>query len=187
MTPFLTEVTTSLVCVVSMADALLSRGCCDGDRDSDRVRREAGGRGAEMAWYEAGASIGVLRNQRQHRPKRISFAVRALAAGLVLCSLAASACTAAPTGGGRWVFASVPARESGTGERDTRVWLPPSYDRPEAAPRRHPAVGRALGVGGWPRARVGTRRPRHARVPAAVLRSARVRAPPLPRRGVPAR
>lgn len=125
----------------------MSRVCCDGDRDSDRVRREAGGRVAEMAWYEAGASIGVLRNQRQHRPKRISFAVRALAAGLVLCSLAASACTAAPTGGGRWVFASVPARESGTGERDTRVWLPPSYDRPESATRRYPVV---VFLHGWP-------------------------------------
>jgi len=125
----------------------LSRVCCDGDRDSDRVRREAGGRVAEMAWYEAGASIGVLRNQRQHRPKRISFAVRALAAGLVLCSLAVSACTAAPTGGGRWVFASVPARESGTGERDTRVWLPPSYDRPESATRRYPVV---VFLHGWP-------------------------------------
>src|ERR1044071_3936415 len=154
MTPFLTEVTTSLVCVVSMAEALLSRVCCDGDRDSDRVRREAGGRVAEMAWYEAGASIGVLRNQRQHRPKRISFAVRALAAGLVLCSLAASACTAAPTGGGRWVFASVPARESGTGERDTRVWLPPSYDRPESATRRYPPLvvlhGWRGAEGTWP-------------------------------------
>src|ERR1051326_8593133 len=121
MTPFLTEVTTSLVCVVSMAEALLSRVCCDGDRDSDRVRREAGGRVAEMAWYEAGASIGVLRNQRQHRPKRISFAVRALAARLVLCSLAASACTAAPTGGGRWVFASIGVLRNQRQHRPKRI------------------------------------------------------------------
>src|ERR1044071_5748255 len=134
MTPFLTEVTTSLVCVVSMAEALLSRVCCDGDRDSDRVRREAGGRVAEMAWYEAGASIGVLRNQRQHRPKRISFAVRALAAGLVLCSLAASACTAAPTAGGA--------------RRRAAARAPPARP-PARPPRRHAGPPPRRGGAAW--------------------------------------
>src|SRR5260221_13888555 len=102
MTPFLTEVTTSLVCVVSMAEALLSRVCCDDDRDSDRVRREAGGRVAEMAWDESGARIGGRRNQRQHRPKRVSPGLCAAGAALVLVCLGARAPAAAPRGGGRW-------------------------------------------------------------------------------------
>src|SRR6476661_4908401 len=127
MTPFLTEVTTSLVCVVSMAEALLSRVRCGSDRDSARVRRVAGGRVAEMAEAAAFASIGVLRKQRQRRRKRISPATAALATALVLLLCAPRARATAPAGGGRWLLTSTPLRASGHGKRDTRVWLPPSY------------------------------------------------------------
>lgn len=54
---------------------------------------------------------------------------------------------AAPAGGGRWLLTSTPMQASGAGLRDTRVWLPPSYDRPESATRRYPVV---VFLHGWP-------------------------------------
>src|SRR5262245_18902701 len=141
MTPFLTEVTTSLVCVVSMAEALLRRWW----RGSDRTRYETGGV-ASMACTKAGASIGVRGKPRQRWAKRMSWALRIARATLFVLA-AARARAAAPAGGGRWLLASTPLTASGHGTRDTRVWLPPSYDRPEAASRRYPVV---VFLHGWP-------------------------------------
>ena len=60
---------------------------------------------------------------------------------------AARARAGAPAGGGRWLLASSPLAASGQGMRDTRVWLPPSYDLPEAASRRYPVI---VFLHGWP-------------------------------------
>lgn len=133
----------------------MSRVRCDSDRDGTRARCEAGGRIAEMACAEAVASIGGPRNPRQRWPKRIPPAARAtavrLARAVVGAVLVLSAGTlaraAAPVGIGRWVLTRTPLRASGLGTRDTRVWLPPSYDRPEAAGRRYPVV---VFLHGWP-------------------------------------
>src|SRR5467141_800711 len=122
MTPFLTEVTTSLVCVVSMAEALLIRVWCSSDRDRARARHEAGSRVAKMASGQAVASIGVRRNQRQRRAKRILPAARAVVMALLLLLSGSRARAAAPSGGGRWLLTSTPMKASGTGRRDTRVW-----------------------------------------------------------------
>ena len=108
-----------------------------------------------MASAEAVASIGVRRNQRQRRAKRVSPAARAVVTALALLLVRARcARAAAPTGGGRWLLTSTPLRASGKGTRDTRVWLPPSYDRPEAATRHYPVVvflhGWPGGEGNWP-------------------------------------
>ena len=100
-----------------------------------------------MASREAFASIGVPRNQRQRSLKRISPAARAVATALVLLLCAPRAHAGAPAGGGRWLLTSTPLRASGKGTRDTRVWLPPSYDRPESATRRYPVV---VFLHGWP-------------------------------------
>src|SRR5260221_7396434 len=89
-------------------------------------------------------SIGVRPKPGQRWAKRVS---RALARVVVALALAAPLVAGAPAGGGRWVLASAPLRESGTGRRDTRVWLPPSYDQPESATRRYPVV---VFLHGWP-------------------------------------
>jgi enterochelin esterase-like enzyme len=125
----------------------LRRVRCGSDRDGARVRRVAGGRVAEMANAEAFASIGVRRNQRQRRPKRISPAACALATALLLLLCGPRARAGAPAGGGRWLLTSTPQHASGKGMRDTRVWLPPSYDKPESATRRYPVV---VFLHGWP-------------------------------------
>src|SRR5262245_65924057 len=120
MTPFLTEVTTSLVCVVSMSEALLRRWW----RGSDRTRYGTGGV-AGMACAKAGASIGVRGKPRQRWAKRMSV-TQYLAFATLFVLGAARARAAAPAGGGRWLLASTPLSASGHGARDTRVWLPPS-------------------------------------------------------------
>jgi enterochelin esterase-like enzyme len=66
---------------------------------------------------------------------------------LALLLLGPRAFAGAPDGGGHWLLASAPMRASGSGLRDTRVWLPPSYERPESAGRRYPVVGF---LHGWP-------------------------------------
>ena len=120
---------------------------CGVNRDSDRVRRGACGRVAEMAHAEAGASIGVRQKPRQCWPKRITAAACAFAITPLLVLGAARVHAAAPTGGGRWLATTAPLVASGHGARDMRVWLPPSYDRPEGATRRYPVV---VFLHGWP-------------------------------------
>ncbi len=67
---------------------------------------------------------------------------------MVLLLLAgAPARAGAPSGDGRWLLTGTPLRASGEGLRATRVWLPPSYDRPEARVRRYPVV---VFLHGWP-------------------------------------
>ena len=100
-----------------------------------------------MADAEAFASIGVAPNQRQRRSKRISPAARAIATAFVLLLCAPRVHAAAPAGGGHWVQTNIPLRASGTGTREARVWLPPSYDQPESASRRYPVV---VFLHGWP-------------------------------------
>lgn len=100
-----------------------------------------------MASRGASASIGVALNQRQRWPKRVSPAARAVATTLALLLWVARARAAAPTGGGHWVQTNVPMRASGTGMREARVWLPPSYDLPESVARRYPVV---VFLHGWP-------------------------------------
>lgn len=71
----------------------------------------------------------------------------AVASAIVLATGAPLARAEAPSGGGRWLLTSAPQRASGSGKRDVRVWLPPSYDRPESAERRYPVV---VLLHGWP-------------------------------------
>src|SRR5690349_107226 len=97
-------------------------------------------RARELGWIRTG-SIGVRSNERQRSLMRVWAAV------LAVGTLVASARADAPTGGGRWVQARVPLVASGTGTRETRVWLPPSYDRPDARERRYPLV---VLLHGWP-------------------------------------
>lgn len=102
----------------------------------------------------AGGSIGARQKQRQRWPEPIPAAIRAALAAIVLCASPAPAHAGAPTGGGRWWITSIPAPGSSHTTRDVRVWLPPSYDRPEAAARRYPVVvflhGWPGGEGNWP-------------------------------------
>lgn len=53
----------------------------------------------------------------------------------------------APAGGGRWWLTSVPEPGGRHATRDVRVWLPPSYDRPDSAAKRYPVV---VFLHGWP-------------------------------------
>lgn len=78
---------------------------------------------------------------------RVRAAIGAVFSLLVLAGTARVATAGAPTGGGRWWLTEVAQRAAGGGERDVRVWLPPSYDRPESAERRYPVV---LFLHGWP-------------------------------------
>jgi len=94
-------------------------------------------------------SIGVARKQRQRYVKRAraSCAIATIVAFCLAFPSATRVRAAAPAGGGRWVLTDAPQRWSGEGTRDVRVWLPPSYDRPESATRRYPVV---VFLHGWP-------------------------------------
>ena len=107
-----------------------------------------------MACPEAGASIGVRWKARQRWPKCIPAATIAVLATLMMLFAVPRAHAEAPAGGGRWLEFETPLRASGQGSRSTRVWLPPSYDRADAATRRYPVVvflhGWPGGEGNWP-------------------------------------
>ena len=66
---------------------------------------------------------------------------------LIVSFGATRAHAAAPSGGGRWLLTTTPLVASGHGTRDTRVWLPPSYDSRASAGRRFPVV---VFLHGWP-------------------------------------
>ena len=79
---------------------------------------------------------------------RVRAAIGAVVSALVLTGTVRVATAGAPAGGGRWWLTEVAQRAAGTGGgRDVRVWLPPSYDRPESAGRHYPVV---LFLHGWP-------------------------------------
>src|SRR5512143_1209825 len=81
-------------------------------------------------------------------PGRLSVLALALAAS------AASTAGADPARHGRVVQTTFPAPSMGDSTRSVRVYLPPGYDRPEAAGRRYPVVvllhGWPGGDGNWP-------------------------------------
>lgn len=102
----------------------------------------------------AGGSIGACRKQRQRWPERVPAAIGAALATIALCLAAPAARAGVPTGGGRWWLTSVTDSATAPRARDVRVWLPPSYDRPESAQVRYPVVvflhGWPGGEGNWP-------------------------------------
>ena len=77
----------------------------------------------------------------------VRAAIGAALIALAQLAIAPGARAGAPTGGGRWWLTAVPTPGAARAERDVRVWLPPSYDRPESAAVRYPVI---VFLHGWP-------------------------------------
>ena len=109
------------------------------------------GRQAQQPRVRRGGAL-VTRDELRYAP-RMKIRMWLLLAALVLLPAAAGGAPAAGWAG-RMLQTTLPAPALHDSTRSVRVYLPPTYDRPEAAHRRYPVVyllhGWPGGDGNWP-------------------------------------